>query len=183
MEHIASAQNIKSNAVQYTKNERTAGYIPTYNTPVKADFQDILQNTQAASHAQNTNNGAATSDNDTFGFFDFLDIINPLQHIPLVNFAYRALTGDEIKPASQIIGGSIYGGPVGMASGIVNAVIKEETGEDMVGNAIAFINPSEETVEQTTLEITAQTERPAYDDLPVSLLEFAHTPAPNQKTA
>ena len=30
-----------------------------------------------------------------FGWDDFLDLINPLQHIPFVNMAYRAITGDR----------------------------------------------------------------------------------------
>ncbi|MGB6086494.1 MAG: hypothetical protein WBF74_07845, partial [Parvibaculum sp.] len=31
-----------------------------------------------------------------FGFSDFLDVINPLQHIPIVSSIYRELTGDEL---------------------------------------------------------------------------------------
>ncbi|MBT5013959.1 MAG: hypothetical protein HON02_05865, partial [Rhodospirillaceae bacterium] len=32
---------------------------------------------------------------DGFTFLDFLDIINPLQHIPVVGSLYRDMTGDE----------------------------------------------------------------------------------------
>jgi hypothetical protein len=31
-------------------------------------------------------------------FAEFLDIINPLQHIPVVSTIYRAITGDQISP-------------------------------------------------------------------------------------
>jgi hypothetical protein len=34
---------------------------------------------------------------DGFGFDDFLDIINPLQHLPPISLVYRELTGDEIS--------------------------------------------------------------------------------------
>ena len=44
---------------------------------------------------------------DGFTFLDFIDMINPLQHIPLVGSAYRELTGDEIDPASRVIGGTV----------------------------------------------------------------------------
>src|SRR3546814_6236130 len=44
----------------------------------------------------------------TFG--DFLDIINPLQHIPLVSTLYRAITGDEISPHARILGATLFGG-------------------------------------------------------------------------
>jgi hypothetical protein len=30
-------------------------------------------------------------------FWDFVDIVNPLQHIPVVNTIYRELTGDTVK--------------------------------------------------------------------------------------
>lgn len=52
-------------------------------------------------------------DND-FSFGDVLDILNPLQHIPLVNLIYRNLTGDDnIKPYAQVAGDIAYGGAVG----------------------------------------------------------------------
>ncbi|HEY4164992.1 MAG TPA: hypothetical protein VGM59_18140, partial [Dongiaceae bacterium] len=34
-----------------------------------------------------------------FGWDDFLDVINPLQHIPIVSQIYRAITGDQINGA------------------------------------------------------------------------------------
>ena len=36
--------------------------------------------------------------NDGFTFSDLMDIINPLQHIPVVSSIYRSLSGDEIDP-------------------------------------------------------------------------------------
>lgn len=37
---------------------------------------------------------------DGFGLNDFIDTINPLQHIPVVSTLYRSLTGDQITPAA-----------------------------------------------------------------------------------
>ncbi len=78
-----------------------------------------------------------------FGFYDLLDMVNPLQHVPLVNYAYRAISGDTIKPASQVIGGALFGGPAGAAVGIVNAVMAEETGRDAGEHALAFVTNGE----------------------------------------
>ncbi len=75
----------------------------------------------------------------SFSFDDFIDIVNPLQHIPVVNLAYRELTGDKIGPVAQIIGGGIFGGPVGAISGTANAVIQETTGKDIAGNVLALV--------------------------------------------
>ena len=46
----------------------------------------------------------------SYGFGDIVDVINPLHHVPVVGMVYRNLTGDNLHPASQIIGGAIYGG-------------------------------------------------------------------------
>jgi len=51
-------------------------------------------------------------------FWDFLDIINPLQHIPGISSLYRAVTGDEIGSVAKIAGGTLFGGPLGAASSL-----------------------------------------------------------------
>lgn len=78
---------------------------------------------------------------DDFSFLDFIDMINPLQHIPVINHAYRKLTGDEIKPISAVIGGAVYGGPLGAANGVVNMIVAEETGRDIMSHM--FEEPGE----------------------------------------
>ncbi len=115
--------------------------------------------------------GEKTAKSESFGFFDLLDMLNPLHHIPVIGTIYRAVTGDEIKPVSNIIGGAVYGGPAGAAIGVVNAIAKNETGEDVLGNisTLAFSGKQSES-ESYDIEISA------YNDLPVSLLSFAQSP-------
>jgi hypothetical protein len=54
-----------------------------------------------------------------FGFKDFLDVINPLQHIPGISELYRAISGDEISDGARYSGNALYGlalgGPVGFS--------------------------------------------------------------------
>ena len=76
---------------------------------------------------------------DRFGFWDFVDIVNPLQHIPVVNALYRAVTGDTIKPAARIIGGTVFGGPLGLAVAAADAVIKQSTGRTVGGHVAEAI--------------------------------------------
>lgn len=73
-----------------------------------------------------------------FGFDDFLDIINPLQHIPLLNIAYRKLTGDEIDGAAQLLG-AIPFGPISVASNITDIAFRSETGAGMAENGLAML--------------------------------------------
>jgi hypothetical protein len=75
---------------------------------------------------------------DDLTFWDFLDVINPLQHIPVVGHVYRAITGDTIKPAMQVAGGTLFGGPIGMAASVATVAIEQANGET-VGETIARV--------------------------------------------
>ncbi len=94
---------------------------------------------------------AAQETQGAFEFEDVIDIINPLHHLPVVGMVYRSLTGDTIKPMASIIGGGIFGGPMGAASGVVNAVVQEETGKDIAGNVFAIVRGEETEDGQNTL--------------------------------
>lgn len=74
-----------------------------------------------------------------FGFADLLDIINPLQHLPIVSTVYRALTGDEIKAPARILGGALFGGPFGFIASMVNTVAEEVSGRDLGETALAAL--------------------------------------------
>lgn len=72
-------------------------------------------------------------------FWDVLDVINPLQHIPIVSTIYRNLTGDTIQPAARVIGGMLYGGPLGGMAAIANAVVEEAQGKDIPDQIMASL--------------------------------------------
>jgi len=72
-------------------------------------------------------------------FADLLDVINPLQHIPVVGDIYRALTDDQISAPARVAGGAIFGGPVGFVSGIVNAIAADVAGQNLGEAVIAAV--------------------------------------------
>lgn len=74
-----------------------------------------------------------------FGWADLLDLINPLQHIPVVSTLYRALTGDEIAAPARVAGGALFGGPIGFVAGIVQAAAAEAIGRDPGQAALAAL--------------------------------------------
>ena len=76
---------------------------------------------------------------DGFTFLDFLDVVNPLQHIPLVSTLYRSITGDEIDPGSRIAGSSLFGGPIGTVVALANVTIEQKTGQDIGTHMMALI--------------------------------------------
>ncbi len=81
---------------------------------------------------------------DGFTFLDFLDIINPLQHIPGVSTLYRGITGDEIDPGSRIAGGTLFGGPIGTVVSLANVSLEQRTGQDMGEHMMAWLGGGEE---------------------------------------
>jgi hypothetical protein len=78
-------------------------------------------------------------DGTEFGFTDILAVINPLQHIPIVGMIYRAVTGDTIGNVARVMGDGLYGGLLGLASGLVDVASAEITGEDVGQHVIATV--------------------------------------------
>ncbi len=126
-----------------------------------------------------------TIEDDDFNFYDALDIINPLQHIPIFGAMYREATGDEIKPISRIAGdvlfGAIVGGPLMSAvTAVVGAAAEQEIGEDperIVANALfgpIGIPPSGDQPAPTML---ATTEKPETPTPAATIVDAAPVPA------
>lgn len=92
---------------------------------------------------------------DGFGFFDFLDMINPLQHIPVLSGLYRKITGDEISPGARLIGGSLFGGPIGFAAALANVVVEDASGADIGGHVFAQFNGGGEEPEFTPVQVAS----------------------------
>ena len=82
-----------------------------------------------------------TSTDQSLSFSDFLSAINPLQHIPIIGSIYRAVTGDTISPVSRVVGGALFGGPVGLIVSAFNAAIEQVKGKDLGDQALALLTP------------------------------------------
>jgi hypothetical protein len=74
-----------------------------------------------------------------FSFGDLLDVINPLQHIPVIGTLYRAITGDEIGTAPRLAGDLLFGGPIGFMAGVLAVGIKDQTGKDPGEQMLAML--------------------------------------------
>lgn len=104
---------------------------------------------------------AKREDDAKVSFWDLLDLVNPLQHIPGINTLYRELTGDTIKAPAKIIGATVLGGPIGFAAAMVDSVVEETTGRDIGGHAMAMLSPRTPAAPQT--ELAAATAPAAQD--------------------
>ena len=138
------ASGQRSNAASaIVKNQVTEKISKTENASFAAILNDksasaenptvVVSPDKAAAPAAST---AQPGEDSSFGFLDLVDMVNPLQHIPVVGTIYRHITGDEIKPISKVIGGGAFGGILGAASGLVDAMVQSVTGKD-IGNHLS----------------------------------------------
>jgi len=137
-------------------NQQTSGGAAS-DAQDAANFQRILDklataNTQANS-ASATTASASTSASvtpATGSFKSFMknlwDVVNPLQHIPVVSAIYRHATGDTISPGAHVAGdilyGAISGGGAAIAGGAISmadVAYQKATGKDAGETVIAAL--------------------------------------------
>lgn len=90
-----------------------------------------------------------------FGFRDVLDIINPLQHIPIISSIYRYVTGDRPGEAAEIAGDGLYGGPIGVAFGLINVATEDKSGRGIGGRVLAALFGPDEASAKVAAASTA----------------------------
>ncbi len=122
--------------------------LPAADPPEILDEQDTAPSWPRYPMTENASGGIRPLENPAaetdFSFADFLDIINPLQHIPIVSTIYRSITGDEISGAARIFGGALFGGPLGFVVAIVNSIFDEINGKDLGETVLAALTGGDE---------------------------------------
>ncbi len=141
--------------------------------PVKAE---VTRRIEPGSPEDTTN--VPTTDED-LSIDDLVDLLNPLQHIPIVGTIYRAVTGDTIKPDVQVAGSVLFGLATGSvllsaASGIASAIFEQNTGEEPTVQVARALFGDEDTVQLAAVETPAVEEAGASDEV---LVAEAATPA------
>jgi hypothetical protein len=78
-------------------------------------------------------------------FHDLIDVINPLQHLPVVGTLYRAITGEHIGTVEKIAGDALYGGLWGAVSSVADAAFEAVTGKDFGSAVLALLTGDHDT--------------------------------------
>ncbi|MQP64321.1 hypothetical protein GE253_03085 [Niveispirillum sp. SYP-B3756] len=110
--------------------------------PPSSIHMDHIRTTQQAMRAEQAGTPSpqkADSKEEGMSFWDVLDVVNPLQHIPIVNKIYQAVTGDTIKTPAKLAGSALFFGPIGLAAAAADAVVEKETGKDMADNVTGWL--------------------------------------------
>lgn len=142
---------------------RTAGHPPVFagKNPVTAEAGAVPANSAA----------------EGLSFLDFvkglIDIVNPLQHIPVVSTIYRRVTGDEISPVARLAGDALFGGPLGAVASVADLALEKATGKDVGETALAFLKGDKK--EETMLAAAPQSaEIEWFTPSPQTQQEFAN---------
>ncbi|MAN78988.1 MAG: hypothetical protein CMM77_00835 [Rhodospirillaceae bacterium] len=87
---------------------------------------------------------------DGLTFWDMIDVVNPLQHIPVVSTLYRDMTNDTLDPAPRVMGGTLFMGPIGLVASVANVMVEHNTGKDMGGHVMAYFRDDAQPLSTTT---------------------------------
>jgi hypothetical protein len=132
--------------MRHDLNERTAGPMPSFGSMVHETALAAQGMHYAPQGSSPLADDAAAPDiayedekDDGFSFGDVIDIINPLQHLPVIGTLYRKITGDTMGSFSGVVGSTIFGGPLGAIGSGINLALKESTGKDLAENAMSLV--------------------------------------------
>lgn len=98
-----------------------------------------------------TGNQASLISGGDVSFKDFLDIINPLQQLPIIGNLYRAATGDTISTGARLAGGMLLGGPIGFMVAALAAGFESATGNGIGETMLAALSDGSDTERQYAL--------------------------------
>ena len=105
---------------------------------------------------------ASKSSDWDFSFHNLLDIINPLEHLPIIGTIYRAITGTHIGIPEKIAGDALYGGLWGAVSGVADAAFEAMTGKDFGSTVLAlFTGHHRDTALASNVVVTPPVKLPA----------------------
>lgn len=118
-----SAYSSEYHAMMISPGKTPGGVMPI-STSAKSDTDTAATATAAKPHES---------------FFHHLwDVVNPLQHLPVIGTIYRAVTGEHLDPLEKIAGDSLYGGLWGAVSSIADVAFESLTGKSFEDTALAL---------------------------------------------
>ena len=91
------------------------------------------------------------------GFFHHLwNVVNPLQHVPVIGTIYRALTGEHLDAVEKIAGDTLYGGLWGAIASVADVAFEGLTGKSFEDTALALFK-SDDRVKVASTKVVAPT--------------------------
>lgn len=128
--------------------------------------------------AQTASTDVAKTDSGNSFFDDVLDVVNPLQHLPIVGTVYRAITGDKIGDVEKVAGDTLYGGPIGLVTSLADMAFEKITGKDFGDTVMAFVGLDHGDSNTVLAANTPKTSAKAATDIAAEKIANTATKAP-----
>jgi hypothetical protein len=138
-----------------------------YSAEYHAMVHSPANTASLASNVEQVTVAAPKSDGGGF-FHHLLDVINPLQHLPVIGTIYRAITGEHIGAVEKVMGDALYGGLWGAASSVADLAFEGVTGKSLEDTVLGWFSHSSKlaSVKVAAPNISATPSLPSAD-LPV----------------
>jgi hypothetical protein len=132
----------------------------------------------ASTDTKTASASSSTSSSDGKSFWqDVLDVVNPLQHLPVVGTVYRALTGDKMGDVEKVAGDTLYGGPVGLATSLLDVAFEKITGKDFGDTVLSLFEGGSSTTAVASNTLKPLPSRPSLTATAAPVSLTAPTPA------
>ncbi|MFK7866525.1 MAG: hypothetical protein AB8B77_03700 [Alphaproteobacteria bacterium] len=164
---------------QHSNQENNQRFQALMNQQASINQKQFVLTDEAQNHPPNENTASEKQGlfgENGFEFSDLVDVINPLQNIPIVNSLYQNATGDETSTGARLMGGTLYGGPIGLLGAIIDLATQNATGKTIGGNVLSAVGVNQDKTDQASLDqdakktnISAAPESTAPTDNPPSL--------------
>lgn len=161
-------------------------YSPIYHTMVMSPGPAGGKTPGASVPATAASSGAEQPAEPHESFFHhLLDVVNPLQHLPIIGTIYRAITGEKLDAVEKIAGDTLYGGLWGAVTSVADVAFEGLTGKSFEDTAIALFKGDGKTkiagTKVAAPAIAANVSLPSADlpSLPSSSVVAANTDLPN----
>lgn len=120
------------------------------------DFKAFARASDAEATAQSADSSSNVFGKDGLSFGDVLDAINPLNHIPIVADVFANLTGHTASAGSRLVGGALFGGPIGVVASIASMLFEEGSGGNSPAEAVyaALTGPEQATQMASSATVT-----------------------------
>ncbi|HEY1877520.1 MAG TPA: hypothetical protein VGG66_08615 [Rhizomicrobium sp.] len=106
------------------------------------EYHAMISSPSPAAQVAAPASGAAANPDPTKpdeGFFHhLLDVVNPLQHLPVIATIYRAITGEHIGAVERIAGDTLYGGLWGAVSSVADVAFEGITGKSVEDTVLSW---------------------------------------------
>jgi hypothetical protein len=98
------------------------------------------------------------SSSDHKSFWDNVwDTVNPLEHFPVVSTVYDKITHNHVGDLEKVAGDTLYGGPIGLASSLVNVAFQHITGKSFGDMVMGWVTDDDDSKTETVMADAGKT--------------------------